>query len=135
MKILFYEEHGKHDYSIEQNIETAASFHTKNPICVANSLEKAISELKKEDFDLVIVHHHNFDDTLYLKDKSPATPFAGYHGCLRSHHLDREPGNAADDFIQKFNAHYEHIIGSLIHSLPKLLSQIKEQKYLSGDRK
>ena len=77
----------------------------------------------------ILLYEETFEDTLHLKKEAPNTPFAGYHGCLRSHHLDYEPGNNADEFITTFNAHYEHVIGSLIRCLPKVLALIKENKY------
>ena len=128
MKILLYEQEGKHENSIAPHVATAARMHTEKPVVIANTREQAISELEKHNYDLVFVHHgDDFEHTVELKKQFPETTFAGYHGALGSHFADYKKGNFASEFVNKFYEHYEHVVQSLFH-LPSLISKIKDKK-------
>lgn len=132
MKILLFEETDKHEYPIESKIANAARIYLQKDIKVTNTREQALSELENEKFDLVFIHHYDFQDVFHFRKQAPETKFIGYHGGRELDEQDQEityaPGTIGYEVAKKLMVRYDHVISNSVIKLHELFTQLRDER-------
>ena len=106
MKLLFYEDPTQHGYGQGRTLckcmETMLGIKTN----LVKTVEEADSKLKTDEFDLVLIHHTDFDVVNLLRKNHPDVKYAGYSNSIDENYKD---GSITDAMINKMKEFYDYV--------------------------